>query len=170
MVVPTLAGKGRGYQYFGAAKKLPGVKELFEAEPVKVVRRTRAQMHKAIDPDYYGFRDEEDGVLETAESRAEKLIRMQVRCVASASSSRGLLGGLRRGQDPASDDVTRLAARAPPRRRCWTGRRRRWSARRRRRRARGEARPRRRASPPTCRCQTSRCGRGPLSTLPMRCH
>ncbi len=49
-------GKGRGYTYFGAAKKLPGVKELFETEPVKVARRSRYQMHKAIDPDYYGFR------------------------------------------------------------------------------------------------------------------
>lgn len=32
------AGKGAGYRYFGAAKALPGVKELFEAEPPKLVR------------------------------------------------------------------------------------------------------------------------------------
>lgn len=28
------------------------------------VRRTRAEMHRAINADYYGFRDEEDGILE----------------------------------------------------------------------------------------------------------
>jgi hypothetical protein len=36
-------------------------------------------MHKAITPDYYGFRDEEDGVLETLEAEAEKIMRAQVR-------------------------------------------------------------------------------------------
>jgi hypothetical protein len=72
------AGKGRGYTYFGAAKKLPGVKELFEAEPVKVARRSRHQMYRSIDPDYYGFRDEEDGVMVRVEADAEKIVRMQV--------------------------------------------------------------------------------------------
>lgn len=38
------------------AQRAAGVKELFEKEAPKVVRRTRGQMHKAIDPDYYGFR------------------------------------------------------------------------------------------------------------------
>lgn len=42
------------------------------------VRKTRYQMHKAIDPDYYGFRDEEDGVLEPLEAEAEKNMRTQV--------------------------------------------------------------------------------------------
>ena len=55
------------------------MKELFEAEPPKPVRKTRYQMHKAIDPDYYGFRDEEDGVLEKLEADAERIMRMQVR-------------------------------------------------------------------------------------------
>ncbi|PNW77216.1 hypothetical protein CHLRE_10g427150v5 [Chlamydomonas reinhardtii] len=77
MEVAEMTGKGRGYTYFGAAKKLPGVKELFEAEPVKQVRRSRYAMHRSIDPDYYGFRDEEDGVLERVEEEAEKLMRMQ---------------------------------------------------------------------------------------------
>lgn len=35
-------------------------------------------MHKAIDPDYYGFRDEDDGVLVRVEAEAEKLMRAQV--------------------------------------------------------------------------------------------
>lgn len=75
--VAELTGKGAGYRYFGAAKQLPGVKELFEREPPKVVRKTRYSMHKAIDPDYYGFRDEDDGVLVKAEAEAEKLMRAQ---------------------------------------------------------------------------------------------
>jgi len=33
---------------------------------------------QAIDPDYYGFRDEEDGVLEKVEGEAEQQMRMQV--------------------------------------------------------------------------------------------
>ncbi|GBF95063.1 pre-mRNA-splicing factor [Raphidocelis subcapitata] len=68
------SGKGPGYRYFGAAKNLPGVKELFEKEAPKVVRRTRFQMHKLITPDYYGFRDEEDGVLLKVEAEADKVI------------------------------------------------------------------------------------------------
>jgi hypothetical protein len=61
--------------------KPPGVKELFEKEAPKVVRRTRFQMHKAITPDYYGFRDEEDGVLLKVEAAAEQGMRAQVGCV-----------------------------------------------------------------------------------------
>eukprot|EP00197_Chlamydomonas_leiostraca_P006466 CAMPEP_0202869426 /NCGR_PEP_ID=MMETSP1391-20130828/12445_1 /ASSEMBLY_ACC=CAM_ASM_000867 /TAXON_ID=1034604 /ORGANISM="Chlamydomonas leiostraca, Strain SAG 11-49" /LENGTH=206 /DNA_ID=CAMNT_0049549739 /DNA_START=110 /DNA_END=726 /DNA_ORIENTATION=- len=75
--VAELTGKGAGYRYFGAAKNLPGVKELFEVEAPKQVRKTRFQMHKAIDPDYYGFRDEEDGLLERVEADAERSMRAQ---------------------------------------------------------------------------------------------
>ena len=31
-----------GYKYFGAAKDLPGVRELFEEEPAKANRKNRA--------------------------------------------------------------------------------------------------------------------------------
>lgn len=64
--------KGQGYRYFGAAKQLPGVKELFDKPKARTVRRTRHQMNKNIDADYYGFRDEEDGVLLREEAEAEK--------------------------------------------------------------------------------------------------
>jgi hypothetical protein len=64
--------KGSGYRYFGAAKQLPGVKELFEKQAPRTVRRTRHQMNKAIDADYYGFRDEEDGILAKEEAIAEE--------------------------------------------------------------------------------------------------
>lgn len=63
------------YRYFGAARNLPGVKELFEKQAPRVVRRTRAQMYQLINADYYGFRDEEDGVLERVEAEAEARLR-----------------------------------------------------------------------------------------------
>mmetsp|Transcript_39242 Transcript_39242/g.97176 ORF Transcript_39242/g.97176 Transcript_39242/m.97176 type:complete len:284 (+) Transcript_39242:84-935(+) len=66
--------KGAGYRYFGAAKQLPGVKELFDKPAARTVRRTRHQMNKSIDADYYGFRDEEDGVLLREEAESEKLM------------------------------------------------------------------------------------------------
>lgn len=66
-----LPGKD-GYQYFGAAKNLPGVRELFEAEQPKELKRSRYDMYKGIDPDYYGYRDEDDGVLLAAEAAAEE--------------------------------------------------------------------------------------------------
>lgn len=56
-----------------------GVKELFDKAPPRVVRRTRGQLYKAIDPDYYGFRDEEDGILERVEAEAEREMRAKVR-------------------------------------------------------------------------------------------
>lgn len=61
-----------GYKYFGAAKDLPGVRELFEkAEVPEAPRKTRKQLFKDIQPDYYGWRDEEDGMLLLAEQEAE---------------------------------------------------------------------------------------------------
>lgn len=59
-----------GYRYFGAARDLPGVKELFERHAEKVLKRKRGDMYKYITPDYYGLRDEEDGVLVALEQRA----------------------------------------------------------------------------------------------------
>ena len=73
-VTPVDSEKGKGYRYFGAAKQLPGVKELFDKQAPRTVRRTRHQMNKNIDADYYGFRDEEDGILEREEKKAEQKI------------------------------------------------------------------------------------------------
>eukprot|EP00931_Biecheleriopsis_adriatica_P108863 TRINITY_DN83132_c0_g1_i1.p1 TRINITY_DN83132_c0_g1~~TRINITY_DN83132_c0_g1_i1.p1 ORF type:complete len:306 (-),score=98.53 TRINITY_DN83132_c0_g1_i1:42-959(-) len=62
-----------GYKYFGAAKDLPGVRELFETEVApEAPRKTRKQLFLHIQPDYYGWRDEEDGMLLLAESMAEQ--------------------------------------------------------------------------------------------------
>ncbi|XP_045164764.2 pre-mRNA-splicing factor ISY1 homolog [Mercenaria mercenaria] len=62
----------RGYKYFGAAKDLPGVRELFEQEPPPPPRKTRGELMKDIDADYYGYRDEDDGVIVPLEQDAEK--------------------------------------------------------------------------------------------------
>lgn len=42
------------------------------------VFRTRQQLFKSITPDYYGFRDEEDGVLLAVEAEAEKALQAKV--------------------------------------------------------------------------------------------
>lgn len=70
--VLELPGSG-GYKYFGAAKDLPGVKDLFSnAAAPERARRGRGQIAKGITPDYYGYRDEDDGVLVAAEASAER--------------------------------------------------------------------------------------------------
>ncbi len=61
-----------GYRYFGAAKDLPGVKELFARNAVKLTKRKRGDVYKYITPDYYGLRDEEDGILLEVEEKASK--------------------------------------------------------------------------------------------------
>lgn len=62
----------RGYKYFGAAKDLPGVRELFEQEPPPPTRKTRAELMKDVDADYYGYRDDDDGILLPLEEKAER--------------------------------------------------------------------------------------------------
>ncbi|GER29617.1 pre-mRNA-splicing factor ISY1-like protein [Striga asiatica] len=73
--VPNPSGRGPGYRYFGAAKQLPGVKELFEKPPELRKRRTRYDIYKRIDASYYGYRDDEDGILEKLEDPAENKMR-----------------------------------------------------------------------------------------------
>jgi len=75
---PTIAGDdaeevvpGKGYRYYGAAKKLPGVRELFSRAPPERQKRTRFEMMKGIDADYYGYRDDDDGILAGLEEAAE---------------------------------------------------------------------------------------------------
>ncbi|XP_078434451.1 pre-mRNA-splicing factor ISY1-like protein [Wolffia australiana] len=73
--VPNPSGRGPGYRYFGAAKKLPGVRELFEKPPEIRRRKTRYDIYKRIDASYYGFRDDEDGILEKLEGPAQEGMR-----------------------------------------------------------------------------------------------
>lgn len=62
----------RGYKYFGAAKNLPGVRELFEQEIQYVPKKNYAEMMKNIDAEYFGFQDDDDGILIPLEQKAEK--------------------------------------------------------------------------------------------------
>ncbi|TDH71783.1 hypothetical protein CCR75_006683 [Bremia lactucae] len=66
-----------GYKYFGAAKNLPGVRELFQPEKVETRKRTRQDMYKHIEPDYYGFRDDEDEQQLQDEKEAENRLRQR---------------------------------------------------------------------------------------------
>jgi pre-mRNA-splicing factor ISY1 len=67
----------KGYKYFGAAKDLPGVRELFEQQPPAAQRKTRAELMKDIDADYYGYRDEDDGRLLPLEKEIEEKSRIE---------------------------------------------------------------------------------------------
>ncbi|KAJ5689503.1 Pre-mRNA-splicing factor isy1 [Penicillium macrosclerotiorum] len=78
-----IPGGGKGYRYFGRAKELPGVKEMFEA----AVRRAKGPEEeegsgtgrggdiatKKVDANYFGYGlDEEDGTLLAYEKQKEK--------------------------------------------------------------------------------------------------
>ncbi|KAG0344032.1 NineTeen Complex (NTC) component [Podila humilis] len=63
----------RGYKYFGRAKDLPGVKELFQPKVATLKEKTRAELLRNVDADYYGYRDEEDGTLLEYEQEQEKI-------------------------------------------------------------------------------------------------
>ncbi|CAJ0907794.1 2275_t:CDS:10 [Entrophospora sp. SA101] len=66
----------RGYKYFGRAKDLPGVRELFEQDAPTPSKRTRFDLYKNVDADYYGYRDEEDEtLLEYEREKEENLIK-----------------------------------------------------------------------------------------------
>ncbi|KAK6528199.1 NineTeen Complex (NTC) component [Arthrobotrys megalospora] len=70
----------KGYKYFGRARELPGVKELFEelkpkkdTEGDEARKRSLAEIRKNVDANYYGFnRDEEDGTLIAYEKKKEE--------------------------------------------------------------------------------------------------
>lgn len=49
-----------------------GVRELFEQEPPPPPRKTRAELMKDIDADYYGYRDDDDGILAPLEQVEER--------------------------------------------------------------------------------------------------
>jgi pre-mRNA-splicing factor ISY1 len=63
----------RGYKYFGRAKDLPGVKELFQPKAPTLKEKSRAELLRNVDADYYGYRDEEDDTLLEYEQEQEEL-------------------------------------------------------------------------------------------------
>ncbi|TKY89173.1 hypothetical protein EX895_001704 [Sporisorium graminicola] len=72
----SAGGRGGGYKYFGRAKDLPGVKELFSGkrdEEAEGWRSEKYQRFRNLPPSYYGDEDEDDGVLLEQEARAEEV-------------------------------------------------------------------------------------------------
>ena len=99
--------RGGMYRYYGAAKNLPGVKELFEKPEKRTVRRTRHQMYKNIDMDYYGMRDDDDGVLVKLEAAATEKARAEAVAEWEAEQARKEAdGGKKRKQE--DDDLDEL--------------------------------------------------------------
>ena len=73
----VIEGGGKGYRYFGRARELPGVKELFEAAAQRSTEdkkpETRADLRLRVDAGYYGYNlDEDDGTLLAYEAQKEK--------------------------------------------------------------------------------------------------
>ena len=57
-----LPGSG-GYKYFGAAKDLPGVRELFQKEVPQAPSKNRIDLYKIITYDYYGHLENENNFM-----------------------------------------------------------------------------------------------------------
>ncbi|RYP07214.1 hypothetical protein DL764_002660 [Monosporascus ibericus] len=75
-----IPGGGKGYRYFGRARELPGVKELFEAATAAGKQQaeekpleSRDDLRRAVDARYYGYApDEEDEALLRREAEKER--------------------------------------------------------------------------------------------------
>ncbi|KAK1238946.1 hypothetical protein MKX08_006007 [Trichoderma sp. CBMAI-0020] len=72
-----IPGGGKGYKYFGRARELPGVKELFEAAQSKRKEdkplETSRDLRKNVDAAYYGYApNEEDDALLQYEAEKER--------------------------------------------------------------------------------------------------
>lgn len=66
-----------GYRYYGAAKNLPGIRELFAESALEQASthkkpKSKGDLYKNITPDYYGFRDDDDGQLMELEAQREE--------------------------------------------------------------------------------------------------
>ncbi|SPO00073.1 related to pre-mRNA splicing factor [Cephalotrichum gorgonifer] len=70
-----MPGRGKGYKYYGRARELPGVKELFEAKAKAAEEKpldARAGIRRQVDAAYYGWSpDEEDDELLKYEAERE---------------------------------------------------------------------------------------------------
>ena len=64
--------KGNIYtSYFVFCLKKIGVRELFEPDMGGPVRKTRGELMRDVDADYYGYRDDDDNMLEPLEAELE---------------------------------------------------------------------------------------------------
>ena len=72
-------GTRKGYKYFGAARDLPGVREMFAKNADKIMKRSRGDLWRVVDGGYYGIGSEDDRVLVEEEGRRERQIEEEVR-------------------------------------------------------------------------------------------
>jgi len=99
-----LPGSG-GYRYFGAAKSLPGVRELFDVKQKRSKKRSRGEIQRRLTVDYFGWRDEDDTEMLREEAAAEG--RMRAQAVAEWHAARAA------GLDPAEADGGAAAGSSP---------------------------------------------------------
>lgn len=97
-------GGGKGYRYFGRARELPGVKELFEGggkregKEEKALEK-RSDLRMKVDAAYYGYGlDEEDGALVAYERAKEEEAR-------KALLEKGDVGEVEKGWEPLPGDA-----------------------------------------------------------------
>lgn len=57
---------------------MPGVRELFEKVGIDESRKNRMELFKFLDADYYGYMDDDDGLLIPLEMDAEIKARLQI--------------------------------------------------------------------------------------------
>ncbi|KAI5925825.1 Isy1-like splicing factor [Camillea tinctor] len=96
-----IPGGGKGYRYFGRARDLPGVKEMFEAAAAAAKQRdektpleARDDLRKAVDAKYYGYApDEEDDALLRYEAAKEEEAFAALLEQAGGKGARGGGGG-----------------------------------------------------------------------------
>jgi len=102
-------GGSRGYRYFGAARDLPGVRELFEADPTPPPRKSRAELLKFVDVDYYGYRDEDDDVVLVQELAREKEYVRQCRDEWRRKRDEGVRAAVAAKGDEEEEDIYAVA-------------------------------------------------------------
>jgi pre-mRNA-splicing factor ISY1 len=62
---------GGGYKYFGCAKDLPGVRELFQKPTPYEPKKSRSELYRIVNFEYYGFAAHNDKELLEEEKRLE---------------------------------------------------------------------------------------------------
>ncbi|CCG82601.1 Pre-mRNA-splicing factor isy-1 [Taphrina deformans PYCC 5710] len=83
-------GSHKGYKYYGRAKELPGIKELFSelAAPPKHKKTKQDWTNLDLDISYYGYRDEEDPALLAYEEEREEEARTNLMAETKGDESR----------------------------------------------------------------------------------
>lgn len=108
-----------GYKYFGAARELPGVRELIAPKKATTTKRTRAELFRHVDADYFGYRDEDDGLLAKLESAvADDAMAAAVEAWKASAARRqreeveGTGSSMAVDEDEEADGIAEVAARA----------------------------------------------------------